>query len=191
MCSGMCMPAHPVRLAGEGLLLVSPFRHGGRMDRERGARAFRGADRGIACRASAAGEIAIGEVEARERAAEALRVGLVDIEAGMERNPVDRRAGLVALRPHGAGRKGHKANGPAAAKLNGAGNRAVTVDAPGAARAFEAREGKQLPGYELPRRFVIELLSCGRTHSGQSSRQRCQNQSNTPHDASPETRYDS
>src|SRR5579872_6358558 len=143
----------------EDLLLVAALRHRSGVDRERRARAFGGVNCGTARRGTAAGEVAISKMQARERATEALGVGPVDVKAGLEGNAIHRRAGLLTLRPHGPGGQNHKTDRPAAAELHIAGNRAVAVDPPGAARAFKACEGEKLAGHELPRCLVIELLS--------------------------------
>src|SRR5262249_51220388 len=47
----------------------------------------------------AAGEVAIGEAERGQRAAETLRVGLLHLEAGLERHAAQRGADRVGLHP--------------------------------------------------------------------------------------------
>src|ERR1041385_5080175 len=59
-------------------------------------------------------EIAIGEAEARNRAAEAVIAGAVDVEARLERNAAQRGAILVAVHPQPAGWQHHLVDGAAA-----------------------------------------------------------------------------
>src|SRR6478752_10627333 len=98
--------------------------------------------------AHATGEVAIGEAETGDRTTEALVVRLVEIEARLERNPLQRRAHGLAPDPQRARRQPYLFHRPRAAELDIADDRAVGVDPAGAARAIEAIEREQLAGHE-------------------------------------------
>ena len=157
------MPAHdnqPAR-ALEKCLLAGCLGHGGGMDRQGGARTFGGAHHvgaGIA-----AGEVAIGEAQSRNRAAEALRIGLVDLEARLDRQAAHRCAIGLAFDLERSGRQHDIMGRSVAAQLDVAGDRAVVVDAAGAARAVETIEGEQLADHEPPRGVGIEWLGHARS----------------------------
>src|SRR5260370_5732246 len=104
----------------------------------------------------AGGEVARGEAQAPDRAAEALWICLVDIEAQLHRKPAHRGADRLALSPHRSWRQHHIADRSAAAELDRARDRAVAIDATGTMRSFKAVEGEQLADHELPRRLHIQ-----------------------------------
>ena len=110
-------------------------------------------------------EIAIGEAHARHRAAEAALVLLVEIEAGLERNALDRGAdGLAANLQRIAG-KPHVAHRAGAGKLHRARRAHVVEDPAGAAGAVETGEGENLAGYKPARLIGIHLPGqSGRDH---------------------------
>jgi len=93
-------------------------------------------------------EIAISETHARDRAAEAAFVLLVEIKAGLERNAPDRRAdGLAADLKRIAG-KPQMAYRAGARELHRASRAIVVEDAARAAGAVETGEGEHFAGYE-------------------------------------------
>ncbi len=94
-------------------------------------------------------EVAIGEAHARYRATEAHVIALVEIEAGLERESLQRGAYRIAANLDGVDRQPGVADRTRAAELDGARHRAVAEDAAGAARAVEAGEGEHLVGDEL------------------------------------------
>ena len=63
-------------------------------------------------------EVAIGEAEPGTDAAEALGAGLLQVEAGLERQALDRGADRLALDPQGVGRQHRVAGRPRAAELD-------------------------------------------------------------------------
>src|SRR6267154_2441663 len=163
------------------LLVARSVRHRGGMYSQGRARTFTCADHvgpGVA-----AGEVAIGEAQAPNRAAEALWIGLVDIEARLHRKSAHRGADRLALSPHRSGRQHHIADRSAAAELDRARDRAVAIDATGAMRAFKAVESEQLADHELPRRLHIELFGGGRSRRHKSRHHHC----DTQHDELPPT----
>src|SRR6185312_16613319 len=83
------------------------------------------------------GERAIGKAETRNRAAETIGVGALEIEARLHRQPAQRGADRFAFDLDGAGRQGGVPQLALALDLDGADHRAVGVDAAGAARALE------------------------------------------------------
>ena len=117
------------------------------------------------------GEIAIGEAEARDRAAETFLAGLVEIEARVEERALHVRADRLAFREQRAGRQAHEAHRTRALHAQHAGDRAVAEDAAGANRALEAGEGELLAGDEPARGFGAHRLG-QRGHGEHDSRQR-------------------
>src|ERR1017187_10701121 len=108
-------------------------------------------------------EIAIGEAHARDRSAEAALVFLVEIEARLERNALDRRAdGLAAALQRIAGQP-HVTNWTGAAELHRASRTHVVEYPAGAVGAIEAGKREHLAGYEPAGLIGIHL-------SGQSGR---------------------
>src|SRR5579871_2640948 len=85
----------------------------------------------------AAGEIAISEAERRQRAAEALGIGLVHLEAGLERHAAQRGTDRIGLHLDGTGRQRDKPGRAGAADLDGADHRPVGVDAARASGAVK------------------------------------------------------
>src|SRR6186713_1956418 len=63
-------------------------------------------------------EVAVGEAEARDRAAEARLAGALEVEAGLERQAADRGAVAVAVGPQRPGGQHHVAARPVAANLD-------------------------------------------------------------------------
>ena len=111
-------------------------------------------------------EIAIGEAHARDRSAEAALVFLVEIEAGLERNALDRRAdGLAADLKRIAGQP-QMAHRTGAAELHRA-CRAHVVEHPAcAAGAVETGKCEHLAGYKPAGLIGVHHLSgqSGRNH---------------------------
>src|SRR5215471_5030365 len=104
---------------------------------------------GLAAAAVRTGEVAIGE--AHPRAAEAAVIGLLDMEARLERHALERRANCLTFNPERPRRQRYGPLRSRAAELDGADDRAVTIDAAGAARAIETIKREKLAGYETPR----------------------------------------
>ncbi len=116
-------------------------------------------------------EIAIGETHAGHRTAERDLVGLVDAEARLERNALQRSANRGRTDPDGVDRKVRQAHRAAATELDGACDRTVTHDASTAATAVEAGEGKIFAGDELAGFFGTQLAGRHRTkHGAQAQR---------------------
>src|SRR5579864_1405836 len=103
------------------------------------------------------GEVAVGKAEARNRAAEAPRVDLIDREARREPCPAQRGAHRIGLHPDGAGRQHHETRRSGAAYLDGADHRAVGIDTARTGGALEARVAEMLAGDEMPGLFRIEF----------------------------------
>src|SRR5205807_7833365 len=76
----------------------------------------------------AACEVAIGK--AHPRAAEAVVICLLDMEARLERHALERRANCLASNPERPGRQRYCACRSRAAELDGADDRAVTIERP-------------------------------------------------------------
>src|SRR6266403_1530727 len=88
----------------------------------------------------AACEVAIGK--AHPRAAEAVVICLLDMEARLERHALERRANCLASNPERPRRQRYCACRSRAAELDGADDRAVTIDAAGG-RSEVRRVGKE------------------------------------------------
>src|SRR5215472_14814670 len=104
---------------------------------------------GLAAAAVRTGEVAIGE--AHPRAAEAAVVGLLDMEARLERHALQRCANCLASDPERPRRQRYRACRFRAAELDIADHRAVSIDAAGPARAIETIKREKLAGYEASR----------------------------------------
>src|SRR5262245_61245455 len=117
----------------------------------------------------AAGEIAIGKAHARDRAAEALAVGLIDLEARLDRQPAHAGAIGLPFDLQGAGWQFDMTDRPGTPNLDGTRNRAIRVDGAGTARAFEAVESEGLARDEMAGGVGIELLSSRRSRSNHAS----------------------
>src|SRR5262245_54128649 len=122
----------------------------------------------------AACEVAIGK--AHPRAAEALAICLLDMEARLERHALERCTNGLASDPERSRRQRYRALWSNAAELDGAHYRAVAIDAAGAARAIETMKREKLAGYEAPRGIRVEAFGAGRAgceqdqnHHGQPS----------------------
>jgi hypothetical protein len=128
-------------------------------DRRRGARGSCGWDDGgdHFATAAAALEIAIGKTQARDRAAEALVAGPVEIETGIEQRSLHVGADAVILGVERAGRQMHEAR-IAAAHAHDARDRTVGEDASGTGRALKAVEREQLAGDEMAGLLGIQRL---------------------------------
>src|SRR5262249_10271349 len=98
-------------------------------------------------------EIAIGEPHTGDRAAEAAVVPLVEIEAGLERNALDRRAHALAADLQCVAGEAKMADRPGAGEPDRAGGPESVKDAAGAAGAVETGEGEDLAGNE-PARLI-------------------------------------
>src|SRR5262249_43422725 len=107
-------------------------------------------------------EVAIGEAEAGDGAAEAHLAGAVDVEARLERNATERRAVAITAGAQRAGRKHHIAAWPGAARLDVARHRTVSVDAAVTGRAVEARVREVLACDEAARLVGSHFLGLGR-----------------------------
>src|SRR5229473_317460 len=104
-------------------------------------------------------EIAIGEAHARDRSAEVSLVSLVEIEARLERNALDRRAdGLAADLKRIAG-KAHVVHRTGARELHRACGTTVVEYPASAAGAIEAGKCEYLAVYELAGLIGIHHLS--------------------------------
>ena len=88
---------------------------------------------------------------ALHRAAEAGVAGFFQIEAGLERQPLQRGADLTRADADGVARQARKAHRTGPAELDRSCDRAVMMDPPRAARPVHAAKGKELAGNELPR----------------------------------------
>src|SRR6266700_5393882 len=113
----------------------------------------------LAASAVRAGEVAIGE--AHPRAAEAAVIGLLDMEARLERHALERRANCLASDPERPRRQRYRACRSRAAELDGADHRAVSIDAAGPERAIETIKREKLAGYEAPRGIGGEAFRAG------------------------------
>src|SRR5262245_33207548 len=119
-------------------------------------------------------EIAISEAHAGDRAAKTAFVALVEIEAGLERNALDRRTHGLAADLQRIARQTDVANGARARELDRAGGAHIVEDAASAAGAVETGKGEHLAGNE-PARFVCRHhpSECRCNHcSGRDSSQR-------------------
>src|SRR3954463_7786962 len=87
-------------------------------------------------------EIAIGEAHARYRAAERAVVAFVEIEARLERKPLDRGADGLATDLQRIAGQPHMSGWPRAAELNGSGCAEIVEHAAGAAGAVKAVESE-------------------------------------------------
>src|ERR1700730_1086315 len=93
-------------------------------------------------------EIAIGKAHAGDRSAEAALVLLVEIEAGLERNALDRRADRLAADLQRIARQTHVTNWAGAVELHRA-CRTHVIEYPACATgAIETGKGKHLAGYK-------------------------------------------
>src|ERR1700744_4749634 len=102
-------------------------------------------------------EIAIGETHARDRSTEAGRVFLVEIEARLERNALDRRTHRLAADLERIAGQPQMTNRTGAVELHRA-SRAHVIEHPArAAGTIEAGEGEHLAGYELAGLFGVHL----------------------------------
>src|SRR5882762_6953507 len=108
----------------------------------------------------AACEVAIGK--AHPRAAEAVVICLLDMEARFERHALERRANCLASNPERPRQQRYCACRSRAAELDGADDRAVTIDAAGAARAIETIKREKLAAYEAPCGFGGEAFRARR-----------------------------
>src|SRR5262245_71026 len=108
----------------------------------------------------AACEVAIGK--AHPRAAEAVVICLLDMEARLERHALERRANCIASNPERPRRQRYCTRRSRAAELDGSDDRAVTINAAGAARAIETIKREKLAGYEAPRGFRGEAFRARR-----------------------------
>src|SRR5262249_25068924 len=127
-----------------------------------------------------AGEIAIGKPH--PRAAEAVVIGLFDMEARLKRHALERRADCLASGPECARWQRYRALPSRAAELDGADDRAVAIDASGASRATETIKRKNLPGYKAPRGIGVQASRAGRAGCQQDQNHHCQpsNHTNPP-----------
>src|SRR5213595_2018544 len=104
-------------------------------------------------------EVAIGKTH--PRAAEAAVIGLLDVEARLERHALERRANGLTSDPERSRRQRYRACPSRAAELDGADQRAVTIDAAGAARAIETIKREKLAGCDAEpadRPLLVEPL---------------------------------
>src|SRR5215207_1607227 len=107
---------------------------------------------------AAAGEIAIGKSETRNRAAETLPAGLLKIETRLEQHALDRSTDPLAFHLQRAGRQHGMTRRTAALHLHDAGDGAVGMNSPGALGALETTEGEHFPNNETPRLLRLELF---------------------------------
>src|SRR5262245_4853644 len=135
----------------------------------------------------AACEVAIGK--AHPRATEAVVIGLLEMEARLERHALERCTNGLASDPERSRRQGDRACRSRAAELDGANDRAVTIDSAGAARAIETIKREKLAGYEAPRGFGGEAFRARRAGCEQDQKRHCQSSNHT--EASPVTFSDS
>ena len=112
--------------------------------------------------AAALDEIAVGEAEAGNGAAEAVLAGLHQVEARLDHQAFDGGADLRAAHLQGAGRQHRASQRPAAGNLHGADHGAVAGDLTGAARPVEAIERKELSDNEMARLGRGHLTRCRR-----------------------------
>src|SRR5262245_28331465 len=96
-------------------------------------------------------EIAIGEAHAGARAAEAAVIALVEIEAGLERNALDRRTHGLAADLQRVARQTDMAHGAGARELDRTGSAIIFENAAGAAGAVKTGEGEDFSGDEPAR----------------------------------------
>src|SRR5690348_16632900 len=96
-------------------------------------------------------ELARGKAEAGHRTAEARLAGLLEVEAGLDRQAAQGRADRLALHPQRARRQVRVARRARALELDRADHRAVGIDAALAARAFEAGVVEHLADDEAAR----------------------------------------
>src|SRR5262245_16655770 len=108
----------------------------------------------------AACEVGIGK--AHPRAAEAVVICLLDMEARLERHALERCTNCLASDPERSRRQCYRACRSRAAELDGADDRAVTIDSAGAARAIETIKREKLAAYEAPRGFGGEAFRARR-----------------------------
>src|SRR4051794_1299555 len=83
-------------------------------------------------------EVAIGKAHAGNRTAEAAITHLVEVEAWLERETLDRCANGLTAHLERIARQSHVANRTRTTELHGAGRAAVLEHPAGAARAIEA-----------------------------------------------------
>src|SRR5262249_13343238 len=124
-----------------------------------------------------AGEIGIGKPH--PRAAEAVVIGLFDMEARLKRHALERRADCLASGPECARWQRYRALRSRAAELDGADDRAVAIDAAGAARAIETIKREKLAGYKAPRGIGVQAFRAGRAGCQQDQTQHCQPSNHT------------
>src|SRR5581483_2624072 len=93
-------------------------------------------------------ELARGEGQAGDRAAERIRRGALEPEARLERQAAHRGTNAVGFNADGIGRQHGLAPRSTAANLDGAHHRAVGMDAPGPSVPLEACVGEELAGNE-------------------------------------------
>src|SRR6266568_8032927 len=121
-------------------------------------------------------EVAIGEAHARDRTTEVALVLLVEIEAGLERKALDRRAdGLTADLKRIAG-KAHLAHRSRTAELYRACSTTVLEHTPGTAGTVEAGKRKHLAGDKLASFFAIHHLPGQGRHDQRTGRKGTQHQ---------------
>src|SRR5215467_10687643 len=120
----------------------------------------------------AACEVAIGK--AHPRAAEAVVICLLDMEARLERHALERCTNCLASDPDRSRRQRYRACRSHAAELDGADDRAVTIDSAGAARAIETIKREKLAAYEAPRGFGGETFRARRAGCQQDQNHHCQ-----------------
>src|ERR1700760_657356 len=98
-------------------------------------------------------EVAIGKAKPGDGAAEAAVVLLVDIEARLERQPLQRGADIVAADLQGVAGQPEMAHRAGAGELDGACGAHVIENTACAAGAVETGEGEPLAGHEFARLF--------------------------------------
>src|ERR1043166_1552734 len=94
------------------------------------------------------GEIARGETQPGDAAAEAVLVDLHEDEARLERDALERGAPVLPLHPQGPRREVDVAHRAGTAEADDAHDRAVVLDATGSGRALETAERVKLAGDE-------------------------------------------
>ena len=89
-------------------------------------------------------EVAIGEAHAGHRAAETALIVLVEVEAGLERQPLDRRTNRFTMNLQRIAGKPHIAGRTRAGELHGADRPAILEHLAGAAGTIETIERENL-----------------------------------------------
>jgi len=123
------------------------------------------------CRDPTVGEIAIGNIEAQQRAAEALVAAPAELEAGLEWHALERRTDSLTFDFQRPRRQRSDVLWTGTAKLDGAGDRAITVYAPDGSRPVKTADFVQLGDDEAMGLFKADLFRRRRSSDDEANQQ--------------------